>query len=611
MRVIQGRGDWRPGCRIESLRRYAFIGDSHAYGAGVAPDQTLSANAERQMNELWPAWPVEAVNLGLSGYNLWNSWLAFKRAPQVYDGVVLALCNNDADFFGRSYHVSYPEPHETRWEDTHPCGQAVARCFDDIAAFSKEQGLPVAVIYFNSLGTQGQMRVGEIIGALCVSRGLCFIDTLFHYRDRNLARADLIVSAVDFHPSATAHEAVGRHLAATLRRHGWFGEYDTSAIGAAPDRILESAKAMVEADHYPPDAALNWALRVLDAKSRLARRIQAAGADADDHFSTKAAAVAEVLTTASRRWHLANRLRAFMGEVAIGGQGIVTGLWRAEEEKLRLEELGFALGMGDWNGLTARLVEVDPPRPTAPEGWSSEVPGFLDGCSQDLMRLGDALDGLRGCAVPAAVGGPHDEALMLADLDALSRLAERAQAECAALKAAFLSFENILGDARPSLSEAQIAHVSSLLGARFGQVKDVLGFVRRWAAAIERIGVADCASFTTIEVTLRGEVIDGRPVCILSGQAEYSVPNRLPFADSGSFWSDGSSMLVKLRVPLLYAGRLLLRPYNSKPSDKPIVEATLIKVEVYNGKNQRRIVEPAAFYKDHAGRFVSPLIYLP
>jgi hypothetical protein len=72
MRVLQGRGDWRPVRRIESLHRYAFIGDSHAYGAGVAPDQTLSANAERQLNELLPAWPVEAVNLGLSGYNLWT-----------------------------------------------------------------------------------------------------------------------------------------------------------------------------------------------------------------------------------------------------------------------------------------------------------------------------------------------------------------------------------------------------------------------------------------------------------------------------------------------------------------------------------------------------------
>src|SRR5215469_2178243 len=72
MRLLVGRSNWRPSVRIEGLRRYAFIGDSFAYGTGVAPDQTLPSNAERQMNELMPACPVEAVNFGVAGYNLWN-----------------------------------------------------------------------------------------------------------------------------------------------------------------------------------------------------------------------------------------------------------------------------------------------------------------------------------------------------------------------------------------------------------------------------------------------------------------------------------------------------------------------------------------------------------
>src|SRR5580692_7708201 len=187
MRVLQGRGDWRPGFRIESLRRYAFIGDSNAYGFGVAPDQTLPAIAERQMNELWPAWPVEAMNLGVGGYNLWNSWLSFKHGPQVYDAVVLALCANDADLFERSYRLKYAGPQHIRWESTHPFGAAVARCFDDIASFSQASSLPVAVVYYGH-GHRDALQVGEIIGDLCALHGLPYFDTFAICRDRHFER---------------------------------------------------------------------------------------------------------------------------------------------------------------------------------------------------------------------------------------------------------------------------------------------------------------------------------------------------------------------------------------------------------------------------------------
>jgi hypothetical protein len=365
---------------------------------------------------------------------------------------------------------------------------------------------------------------------------------------------------------------------------------------------------MVESDQYPPDAALHWALRALDAKSRLAHRLQALGAD--DGFSGAAARTAEVLATVRRRWHTVNRARSFMGELANGWYGIASGFYRTEEEKLRIEELGFALGTGDWNRLTVRLLEAEPPPQIGQDASRSEAPAFLDGCSRDLLRFHQALDELRSLAAPAAIGSPHDEASILADLDALARLADRAQAECSALKAAFLRIESVFSEARPALSEEQIARVSSLIGAVFKSVKEALGFVARWPAEIRRIRDADCASFTTVEVTVRGEVIEGRPICMIAGQAEYSVPNRLPFNDHGNFWPDGEVTLVKLYFPIFYAGRLILRPCDNRACSKPGVEASLIKVELYNGKNRRRLVEPASFHRDRSGRFVSPPIYL-
>jgi hypothetical protein len=608
MRVLLGRGDWRPSVRIDGLRRYAFIGDSNAYGQGVAPDQTLPAHAESKMNELMPAWPVEAVNFGVGGYNLWNSWLAFKQEPQVYDGVVFTLCANDSEPFALSYGVLYPEPYVTRWDNTHPFSAAVTRCFDDITSFSREQSLPIAVVYYNAQGDRDLVRISEIISDLCASRGLCFIDTLAHYRDRNFTFADLVVSSADSHPSAIAHEAVGRHLAATLKRQGWFRGYEDATINLAPDRIVTAVRAMVDLDRYPTDAALDWALRALDVKSRLAHRMQAADHDSSTDFSAAAAHVTEALTSADRRWHMTNRIRASMGEVAIQGHGIGSYLTCAQRERVKLDELGFILGTGDWNRLAARLLETERPQQINPSEWPSDATRFLDACSLELLRLREALEGLRNLAAPAAVGLPYDESSMLADLEALSRIADRAQAECTALKAAFLCIGSIFNDVRPALSEDDIVRVSDLIGASFKRVKQGFISVPSLRGAIKGMHDGAHASFTTVEVTLSAAV-GGKTNCVLSGSVEYSVPNRLPFANVGAFWPDGSPNMVKLYFPIFYAGRLILRTF--PPRGIEMLDATLIKIEVHNRPNHRRIVEPASFYRQGNGQFVSPLIYLP
>jgi hypothetical protein len=607
MRVQNGRGDWRPGFRIEGLRRYAFIGDSFTYGAGVAPDQTLSANAERQMNELLPEWPVEAVNLGVGGYNLWNSWLAFKHGPQVYDGVVLVLCCNDADLFGRTYRMKYSEPDHARWESTHPFGPAVALCFDDIASFSQESSLPIAVCFYNVYDLRHRLGIAQIINDLCSARCLPFIDTLVHFRERKFPHADLLVSSADYHPSPMAHEAAGRYLTAMLRRQGWFAKAEASAIGAAPDRILAAAQAMVGSDHYPPDAALNWALCALEAKSQLARRMEAAGGD--DDFSAAAARVAEVLNTANRRWHAIQRTNALLGDIATGGLGLASGLYRGQEQSLRLDELGFALGTGDWNRLAVPLQEAAPANQCAADTWPTEITSFLDGCSADLRSLRALTDEIRTLASPAPLGLPHDEVLMLAHLETLARLTDRAQALGRELRSAFLRLKSILEDVRPALSEAHMARVSSLIAAGLKEVKEIFGFAPRLLAACRHLRHPVCARFTTVELTLRGEIIEGRPLCSVGAMIEYSVPNRLPFNDHGAFWADGSPTLIKLQFPAFYAGRLFVRSF-AKTADQATVASAMVKVEIYNRKDQPRILEPDSFHKDRTGRFISPLVYL-
>ena len=608
MRVLYARGDWRPGIRIEGLLRYAFIGDSFSYGTGVAPDRTFVDNAERQMNELLPAWPVEAVNFGVQGYNLWNSWYAFKAGPQVYDGIVLSLCNNDAELFGRSYRIPYTKSTEVRWKTTHPFGRAIVRCFDEMASFSRERSIRIAVIYFNAHAIPEQVQIGEIIGDLCAKRDFCFIDTLPHYRDRNFTLDDLAVGPGDFHPSVKAHEAIGRHLTVTLRKHGWFSDYRDPEIGAAPDRILNAARAMVEVDRYPPHAALDWALEALECKANLARRMEAAGAG--DGFFAAAERPTAALTSASRRWHMANRLRAFVQSTAASGSGIAVGLLAGEEERLKLEEICVALTMGEWEQNSAYSLDTRPFPETAQKVPVFDVPGFFDACDKDLLRIRDALDGLRDLAESEAVEWPPAAASMLADIEILALLADRAKAECAALRATCLRLDRVFKDGRPALFGAHAAQVDRLIGAALARVKYGFRFGQQWLNALKTIPDKAHGAFTTVEVTMSCTAVEGSPIWTLTGQAEYSVPSRLPFRNGCGFRPDGSPTLTKLNFPLFYAGRVYLTLDTPKGMAFANVDITLIKVEVYTRGDQRLAIDPASFLKDKSGRFVSPPLYL-
>lgn len=608
MRVFYGRGDWQPGVRIEGLLRYAFIGDSFAYGAGVAADETLSANAERQINELLPEWPVEAVNLGVSGFNLWNDWLNFETVPQVYEGVVLVLCNNDAEFFGRAFGIAYPMPHETRWKAAHPFGRQVARCFDRIAEFSKRQSTPVAVVYYNTHEIASQIRISEILGEHCAARGLCFIDTLAHYRERKFTPAEMLVSWANHHPSAKAHEAVGRHLVATLRRRGWFDKFGGSEIAGAPARISAAARAMVETDHYPADAALNWARSALDAKERLAQRMEALGSD--DSFGGAAEPVSKWLDAGLRRWHGASRLRAFALSTAAEGSGIAAVLNAMNEEVLKLDEVGFALESGSWSELAACGLDTLPKLKETPKNQPPDLREVFAGFDADYLRIQPSLEAIGTIADSDAPEWYGEQASMRADRKALEVLAFRAETGCTGLKAAFQRIEDAFQQARPGLPEESLAQVSNIIGGSRLRIRSAFGIVNQWVGALQRMQDRHHATFTSVDVTVRGGPVEGGPRCIVTGRAEYSVPYRLPFFSADYFIPDGSSALVKLSFPLFCGARLYLWTNVPKMENPPVVEISLVKIEVYNRPNERRTIVPAAFHKDGEGRFVSPPIYL-
>jgi hypothetical protein len=596
MRLREGRGDWRPAHVIPSLRRFAFIGDSMTYGMGVAPDETLPAQAERCFNELLPAWPVEAVNLGICGYNLWNSWLGFKAMPQVYDGVVLVLCDNDAEAFGRSYHLSYPERRDLFWERAHPAGKAVARCFDDIAWVSEEASLPIAVLYYNFWDYPPSLRVAEILAELCARRNLLFIDTFPVLRGGG-GVDELRVSRADGHPSARAHAATARHLAEVLRRHGWF-KSDAEDPGLAPARCEQSARDMVALDQYPPEAAMAWALRVLEAKALLARRRDAL--DPGTGVAEAAAPFEQRLRAALRSWHVGHRLRAFMAEMAFGGFGLTHAMRSAEELRLRLAEIGYLMLEGNWAALAAPLAALHPETP------DEAPPAFLpNAVLQELDESQGALDELRLLAGKCLHDGPESAS----DAARFFQLIARLRAELHTLDAALAAFERQFAEARPGLTAAENRLIDRLLAASLAAQAALFARLPRWPDLIEALADPRTAAYTTIELTISSPPVENHPSVTVGVQAEYAAPHRFGFGDPGRFMADGRGQTLKFHVPLFYAGRVSIHPSLPGEPGRPI-QAELLNVEVYNQGQRRRGIPVGSFERNQAGFFVSPPVYL-
>jgi hypothetical protein len=592
MRLLQCRGDWLPRQRIEGLRRYAFIGDSMVFGAGVAPDETLPFVAERQMNEMSPGQPVECVNLGVSGYNMLNSWLGFRQVPQIYDGVVITLCNNDAELFQRTYGVRYgPQRHDS-WQEAHPCGPVVAACLDDIVAFTEASGLKVAIFYYRLWAAKSQSDIAALIAALCESRGLLFFDTWPYLEQRAYVTADLVVSAVDRHPSALAHEAVGRQVAGILKRAGWLTQSEPEG---APNRIIAAAHAMAEGDHYPPDAAWAWARRALDAQTRSARRIQVAAAGSP--FTLAATAAGGVVASAARRWHVEQRLRCLTEHMGSNGHGIPGGLWQAQELALRLEELRFGLVSGNWEQLALGLDWPQRPLPAEPIDWEALAQAWRQRRTDHLQKSRAALEVLR-------TTGYADDSLAVLDT-----LVNRCDLEFANLAGSVAALGPVLAGVQPDLSPGSNARLLALLGAEVRHLTTALGFLEWLPEVFARAGEPAYCNFTTIDITVNCPAIDETSTCIMAARAEYAIPHRLPFNCAAYVPLDGTDTTARVYLPTFYAARILLSTFIAGTGAKG-GDLVVRKAEVQSGPKFRRVLDGGAFQLDGKSGFVSPTIFL-
>jgi hypothetical protein len=600
------KGTWPPDTRIEGLLRYAFIGDSMTYGTGVRPDQTLPAHAERQMNELLAGWPVEAVNLGVPGYNLWNSWLKFKNSPQVYDGVVLSLCHNDAEFFGVTLRVPYPMSASETWESSHPAGRAADRCFGEIAEFSARWSLPVAIVFYITHANVVFRRMSEIVAGVCAKHDLYYLDTWIYLRELKLAPLELSASAWDAHPSAKAHQIVGRNLVLALHRKGWFDMHADHTIEAAPDRIIKAAKAMVEVDHYSQEVACNWAFGVLEAKSRLAARLEAI--DGPLEFSSAVGQVASQLSSVINYWHISHRLHALVQHMATHDARVADHLLNGIFfERQTVNEICFALEMDDWEEICAKCIDLSLLRHTHKRARLIDAMDILDSCEVDLQKAQTALAGLRA-AVPELPSGWHGENSQPAvDLEIIESLLRRLGPELVLLRASFLRAQAAHRNLSETLSPEREEQLLDLLGQPLRGISARFSVLSQWSAKFDKIRDRHGPGFTTVQVTLRAEAREDPRPPLLLGRMEYGLPWRLPFTNGGSISRNGDPSTVKLTFPTLYSGRIRLSLGNPRQGAR---DFNLIKVEVYNCDDRRSSIDPALFRCLPNWIYESPDIYL-
>lgn len=74
------------------VRRLLVVGDSIAYGLGVAPEETLAARLERRLGAGW-----EVLNAGVPGWSILQeaAWFVERGVALEPAGVVLVVCLND------------------------------------------------------------------------------------------------------------------------------------------------------------------------------------------------------------------------------------------------------------------------------------------------------------------------------------------------------------------------------------------------------------------------------------------------------------------------------------------------------------------------------------
>ena len=570
------------------------------YGQGVGPDQTLTYFLERELNKATLNGLFEVTNCGVSGYNLWNSLTSFQGRPQAFDAVVLVLCNNDADLFGRTGDLQYPN-------DGH-CwlSSALSLTLAQTALQSFKSWLaetPLILSYYSVWDSPIERAIRKTVHQLATELDIPYVDLFEEFQNRGIKSRELHVSKDDSHPSVLAHNLAARALARAAGAERWLVEFNRC------ETLEEVALALIPAledseETEPPrlDAKIRWAFDALADKRTAALR---ASDDAQRvGFEDAAREVQTKLEAAHRLWETGARTMALAARLSSREHPFSGQVWLIDEAILRAEELAFTAVHGGDAAVERLLLTLPVMERLSGVSGASAATAIEEG----LCILSDALDAARSAAAPA-----NWPLAMLPDLDhpgpglrELEYLADVLGRQAACWKVRMAEVRE-LQDRLPS--DSPRGRMASRAGSSLGDAAGRFLATASYFAAVARSSPYESGDlFTRVDVFMHLRTHRG-PSPILDVIVESLAPRRTLVKQGQYVGTTEEFRLLTFRFPVFFLGRVSIA-MDTAPEGVSGRRGSVARVELRNPRRQAVVLPVERSYRSETGDLVFPVAYL-
>lgn len=528
---------------VAGVHRVLVLGDSMVFGQGVGPNETFPYFLQNALNAADPAGVYEAVNLGICGYNLWNSWTEFRRRDLEASSIVFVLCANDASPFVRT--LKFPDKDETgSWQPGQAGHAGVQHTLGEIAAFAAQRSVPVTMAFYATYLDSTPKSPAVMLERACAAHGLTFVDLSKLITVAKTSVSDLCVSDADRHPNGEAHDLAARALVSALRAKRLLNR--TQGAANQVFAVLRAGWQTTAARRPTPLNGIEWVAQTLAAKEVSARRALDEAGFAD--FAAQANALRAELRQAGVGLHRGWRAGAMLELAETADTDLVREMFTIEESLLLVHEA---------QALHAIVAAV----PIRPETYDAEAAraarDFLDqpggerssdaAVAAAMASVAESRERLGACVAQ----DPH-AAQSLALFD---RWAARLAVFRDDLTAAIADARRMIAATRDLPEDASPRIIAGIMA--IGVQAGTAGFTNAaaWLAAI--CGPEEIRDlYTDITVSLDAKGLTAKAHLVL--EADYRWPQRRAVRESVAVNGDKAQLLCRFRIPFLRAGRLRL-----------------------------------------------------
>lgn len=161
---------------------------------------------------------IETVNLGYSGYALYDEWLEYLRWGKTLqpDMVVITLSSNDVEL----YRIPGENQFYTFWNDDSVHLLYFKLMISDIHDYLKEHNIPLVIAYFSNIKMDIHLKAWNIIKELCEQYNINVVN-ISSTKDDECEGKTLVVSEVDSHLSGYSNHLAAVRLKDYLLNNGF------------------------------------------------------------------------------------------------------------------------------------------------------------------------------------------------------------------------------------------------------------------------------------------------------------------------------------------------------------------------------------------------------